>query len=543
MAPFRISPAPGGPPEPSGGPRRIGILPPQHGAGARTLGHRSTGGRQGVAAAGGITDQTAYRRAVQRCRDLNIVLPTFTELADPGRLGPGLAAGLAGVDPDARDPRNLFRVHWYNGPDRRTQLPVPDHLVLPPALTGVAAPIAVALGDRFPLIGAHKVLAAYACLAPRLVSGAFDPTEHRAVWPSTGNYCRGGVAISRILGCRGVAVLPEDMSTERFDWLRQWAEDPGDIITTPGGESNVREIYDRCRELAADERNVVLNQFAEYPNHLVHRLCTGRALERLTEHLQGERPGLRPFAFVATTGSAGTLGAGDYLKEHLGARIVAAEPLECATMLRNGYGEHNIQGIGDKHIPLIHNVMNTDVVVAVSDASSDRLDALFHTPEGLAALQRQGRLEPSLLAQLAHVGLSGLANIVAAVAVARHFDLGPDDLMLTVATDGAAMYASQRPARVQRDFPRGLDDAAVLTTLGHDLQAAARTELLELRHEDRTRIFNLGYFTWVEQQGVPLADFEARRRPAFWRHLWGELAAWDDRIVEFNRQVGLAPRT
>ncbi len=495
-----------------------------------------------MAAAGGITDQTAYRRAVQRCRELDIVLPTFAELADPSRLDPALVSRLAGVDPDARDPRNLFRVHWYNGPDRRAQRSVPDHLVLPPALTGVAAPIAVALGDRFPLIGAHKVLAAYACLAPRLVSGAFDPTEHRAVWPSTGNYCRGGVAISRILGCRGVAVLPEDMSTERFEWLRQWAEDPSDIITTPGGESNVREIYDRCRELAADGRNVVLNQFAEYPNHLVHRLCTGRALERLAEHLQGERPGLRPFAFVATTGSAGTLGAGDYLKERLGTRIVAAEPVECATMLRNGYGEHNIQGIGDKHIPLIHNVMNTDVVVAVSDGNSDRLDALFHTEDGLGALRRQGRLDPPLLAGLAHVGLSGLANVVAAVAVARHFDLGPDDLVLTVATDGAAMYASQRGARARRDFPGGLDDAAALTTLARDLQAAAGSELLELRHEDRTRIFNLGYFTWVEQQGVPLADFEVRRQPAFWQRLWAELAAWDERIVEFNAQVGAPTR-
>ncbi len=493
-----------------------------------------------MATAPGITDQAVYRRAVARCREFGVVLPTFAELADPTCLDGELVARLAGVDPDAPDPRNLFRVHWYNDATRRSLVPVPDHLVLPPALTGVPATIVVALGDRFPLIGAHKVLAAYACLAPRLVSGAFDPTVQRAVWPSTGNYCRGGVAISRILGCRGVAVLPEDMSTERFAWLRDWVTEPTDIITTPGGESNVREIYEQCRVLADDERNVILNQFSEYPNHLVHRLCTGAALERLVEHLQDRRPELKPFAFVATTGSSGTLGAGEHLKQRYGTRIVAAEPLECATMLRNGFGEHNIQGIGDKHIPLIHNVMNTDVVVAVSDRSTDRLDAIFNTEAGLRGLRGCPGVERSLLAGMAHVGLSGLANLVAAVAVARHFELGPEDVVLTVATDGAPMYSMERSARVRRDFPRGLSGSAARAVLGQDLQEASHSELLELRHQDRTRIFNLGYFTWVEQQGVSMADFEVRRHQAFWDGLTEQLAAWDELILEFNGQIGAA---
>ncbi|MGA2872256.1 MAG: pyridoxal-phosphate dependent enzyme [Candidatus Dormibacteria bacterium] len=495
-----------------------------------------------VETAGGITDPTAYRQAVARCRELAIVLPTFAELADPSSLDVQLLSQLIGIDPDAPDPRNLYRVHWYNGADRRSLVPVPSHLVLPPELTGVPATIVVALADRFPMIGAHKVLAAYACLAPRLVSGGFDPTSQRAVWPSTGNFCRGGVAISRMLGCRGVAVLPEDMSTERFEWLRRWVAEPSDVITTPGGESNVREIYERCQELAEDERNVILNQFAEYPNYVVHRLCTGRALERLVEHLRVQRPQLQPFAFVATTGSSGSLGAGDHLKQRLGTRTVAAEPVECATMLRNGFGDHNIQGIGDKHIPLIHNVMNTDVVVAVSDRNTDRLDAIFHTKEGLAALQQAPGLEQSLLAGMAHFGLSALANVVAAVAVARHFELGPEDLVLTLATDGAAMYADQRQARVRRDFPEGLDEPAALAALARDLQDAEHSELLELRHQDRTRIFNLGYFTWVEQQGVSLEAFEVRRRQAFWDGLMEQVGAWDELIAEFNAQVG-APAT
>ena len=249
--------------------------------------------------------------------------------------------------------------------------------MLPSELTGVPAPIVVLFGRRFPMIGAHKVLAAYACLVPRLVTGQFDPSHDRAVWPSTGNYCRGGVAISRILGCRGVAVLPAGMSRERFDWLQQWVAEPSDIIRTPGTESNVKEIYDKCAELARDRKNVILNQFSEFANYLIHYHCTGSAFDRVFGHLQQEHQDYRLAAFVCASGSAGTLGAGDRLKALHGSKIAAVEAIECPTMLYNGHGEHNIQGIGDKHIPLIHNVMNTDVVIGVSDAASDALNLLF----------------------------------------------------------------------------------------------------------------------------------------------------------------------
>ena len=225
-----------------------------------------------------------YERAVQRFRDAKIRMPTFAQLSEPTTIPDGVQARLASVDPDAPDPLNLFRVHWFNDADRRSRVAdVPQHLVLPSSLTGVAAPIIVALGDRFPMIAAHKVLAAYACLAPRIVTGQFDPIEQRAIWPSTGNYCRGGVAISRIMGCRGVAVLPEGMSQERFDWLEDWVTDPADIIRTPGTESNVKEIYDKCAELARTPANVILNQFAEFGNHLGHYLVTGRALETIVD--------------------------------------------------------------------------------------------------------------------------------------------------------------------------------------------------------------------------------------------------------------------
>src|SRR5438093_10167205 len=290
-----------------------------------------------------IVDADRRRAALERLRKIGGVLPSFSELAQPDSMPGDVGPRLARTDPDAASADNLWRLHWFNDANRRARVQIPSHLMLPPELTGVTAPIAVLLGSRFPMIGAHKVLAAYACLVPRLVTGRFDPSRDRAVWPSTGNYCRGGVAISRILGCRGVAVLPAGMSRERFDWLERWVADPGDIVRTPGTESNVKEIYDNCAELARNEENVILNQFSEFANYLIHYHCTGRAFEAVFARLARENPERRLAGFVAATGSSGTLAAGDYLKALHATRIAAVEALECPTMLCNGYGEHNIQ--------------------------------------------------------------------------------------------------------------------------------------------------------------------------------------------------------
>ncbi len=491
-----------------------------------------------AAPSGQPADRTAYERTVLRFRETRTVLPTFAQLIDPPSIPAATRAGLAAVEPDAPDPRNLFRVHWHNAADRRGSVSVPDHVVLPASFTGVEAPIVVALGDRFPMIAAHKVLAAYACLVPRLVTGEFDPTTQRAVWPSTGNYCRGGVAISRILACRGVAVLPEGMSRERFEWLERWVVAPEDIIRTPGTESNVKEIYDACAVLARDPANVILNQFSEYGNHLVHWAVTGRALERVMEALADERPGLRPAAFVSATGSAGTIGAGDWLKDHHGTKIVAVEALECPTMLRNGFGEHNIQGIGDKHIPLIHNVMNTDLVVGISDRATDRLLVLLNTDAGRAHLAARGVPE-HVLAALPAFGISSVCNILAAIKTAKQLDLGPEEAVVTVATDGAALYLTEVDKVLARDFPAGFGAAEAAETYGRYLLGAGTDDLMELTPVDRERIFNLGYYTWVEQQGVSFADFVVRRDQEFWRGLRSSLPAWDEAITEMNERAGV----
>jgi cysteine synthase len=485
-----------------------------------------------------VADKTVRQRAVKRLRELNVALPTLTELAEPERISEQQQAVLAAIDPDEVVPANLWRVHWYNDVTRRNRVAVPTHLVLPEALTGVKAKIVVALGDRFPMIGAHKVLAAYGCLVPRLVSGRFDPSSDRAVWPSTGNYCRGGVAISHALGCRGVAVLPEGMSRERFEWLERWVDDPADIIRTPGTESNVKEIYDKCAEIERDPHNVIVNQFSEFSNYLIHYYCTGRALDRIFSEIRKGESDLRLSAFISATGSAGTIAAGDYLKQRYGTKIAAVEAIECPTMLENGYGEHNIQGIGDKHIPLIHNVMNTDFVIGVSDESSDALNLLFNDEVGRSYLAKRHKIDPALVKSLENLGLSSNANIVAAIKLARHLDLGASDAIVTVATDGAALYDSERASYVRRQYPRGFDEVNAGEIFGQHLRGITDDHVNELRYVDRKRVFNLGYYTWVEQQGVPVADFDRRKHQSFWTDLQKTIPAWDKLITEFNEDTG-----
>ena len=495
-----------------------------------------------------IVDAGVLEGAVRRFAERGIRLPTFSELANPLDIPAEKLdeIGLFDADRNIPDARNLWRVHWHNqlGEDAAFA-PLPEHVVVPPELSGVESPIAVLFGDRFPMIGAHKVLAAYSCLAPRVVTGVFDPTHHRAVWPSTGNYARGGVAISRIMGCRGVAVLPENMSRERFAWLERWVANPDeDIIRTPGSESNVKEIYDKCAELDADPENIIFNQFAEFPNHLGHYEVTSRALERVFLNMaegagnsSGAASGLKLAAFVSASGSAGTLGAGDWLKErHSDCRIVAVEALECPTMLYNGFGEHNIQGIGDKHIPLIHNVMNTDVAVGVSDAATDSLFMAFDSGDGKRLLSERG-VSAEVIDSLPHFGFSSICNLLAAIKTSKQLGLGPEDVIATVATDGSDLYASERPKIAESRFGGEFTARDAADALERHLWGADTEHTEVLGDTGRERIFNLGYFTWVEQQGVEIDDFAARKEQAFWDGLHFLDDEWDEAISEFNARI------
>ena len=465
-------------------------------------------------------------------RSKKVVLPTIAELKNPHSISEDIKNKVLKLDKDAMDPANLFRVHWFNKRDHSKFLNVPEHIVLPSEFTGVEAKIIVNLGRYFPLITAHKVLAAYGCLLPRILNGSFDYTTHKAVWPSTGNYCRGGVAISKILGFKSVAILPEGMSKERFDWLEKWVEDKNDIIKTTGTESNVKEIYDACNELEKDKNNDIINQFDEYYNYATHRAITGSSFEKSFLKVKGDS-NLQARFYVSASGSSGTLAAGDYLKENLNAQIAVVEATECPTLLYNGYGEHNIQGIGDKHVPLIHNVMNSDYVVGVSDEATNNLNLLFNTDEGRKYLTNRRGLNAEFVGRLPEFGFSSIANIIASIKLAKKMKLTKDDAIITVATDGADLYKTEL-AKTKKQFSKIYDQITCAEIFAKNFDAISVDHTLELSQIDKERIFNLGYYTWVEQQGTSLEEFENRRNQSFWDKHYKDMISLDEKIKEFN---------
>ena len=453
---------------------------------------------------------------------------------------PSTRAKVGDADKDGADPRNLWRVHWYNDLDGN-RVEVPDHVVLPKSLTGVDSPIIVVFGDRFPMITAHKVLAAYACLAPRVVTGQFDPTRHRAIWPSTGNYARGGIAISRIMASRGVAILPAGMSQERFDWLDRWCANPAeDVIKTVGTESNVKEIYDACNELAKDPTNFVLNQFCEFGNHLAHYEVTGRALGHVFEHVRAASG--RDLRLAAFT-SRHRLGRHDRRRRqaegHIrhqdrrrrGARVpdAAGERLRRAQHPRHRRQARAVDPQRDEHRRRGCGQRSGDRSVA-GHVQHRRRPRLSGRPSPGAAVGRCRRCSIS--------GLSSICNVLAAITTAKLLNLGPDDALITVATDGAALYPSERDKITARDFGGGFTNLDAAAVWGEHLANVPTGHAIECSERDRTRIFNLGYYTWVEQQGTPFELFEARRSQDFWRGLRRFLPVWDEMINEFNAERG-----
>ena len=465
-------------------------------------------------------------------KEKGVVLPTISELKNPDSINEDIKNKVLKLDKDAMDPANLFRVHWFNKRDHSKFLDVPEHIVLPSEFTGVEAKIIVNLGRYFPLITAHKVLAAYGCLLPRILNGSFDYTKHKAVWPSTGNYCRGGVAISKILGFKSVAILPEGMSKERFNWLEKWVENKNDIIKTTGTESNVKEIYDACNKLEKDKNNDIINQFDEYYNYATHRAITGSSFEKSFLKVKGDS-NLRARFYVSASGSSGTLAAGDYLKENLNAQIAVVEATECPTLLYNGYGEHNIQGIGDKHVPLIHNVMNSDYVVGVSDEATNNLNLLFNTDEGKNYLTKRKGFDSDFVDRLPEFGFSSIANIIASIKLAKKMKLTKNDAIITVATDGADLYETEL-AKTKKQFSKIYDQVTCAEIFAKNFEAITVDHTMELSQIDKERIFNLGYYTWVEQQGTSLEEFESRRSQSFWDKHYKDMISLDEKIKEFN---------
>ncbi len=472
------------------------------------------------------------RKSIKRARAQKILLPTFAQLKDPTLTPDAIKARLTEVGLWDLDPVNLFRITWKNEPvEHGGGFGEGNWIEFPPALTGIDATIVGIVGKWFPT-GAHKVGAAYGCLVPRLVTGAFDPDHQKAVWPSTGNYCRGGAYDCALLACPAVAILPEGMSRERFEWLREIGTD--EIIATPGTESNVKEIYDRCWELRKERGDaiVVFNQFEEFGNAIWHYQMTGSIIEEIFRNHYST--GRRLSAYVSATGSAGTIAAGDYLRtQYPDIRVVATEALQCPTLLQFGFGEHRIEGIGDKHVPWIHNVRNTNLVAAVDDEQTMQLMRLFSEDEGRACLRREG-VDEELLQSLGEIGISGLCNLVASIKTARYYDMGTSDVIFTPITDSMELYASRMQEMKDAHGPYTGHHAD--QHYGRYLLGTTADNVRELNFADQRALHNFKYFTWVEQQGRTSDELRQLWDPDFWKATFSQdvVDEWDRLIDAFN---------
>jgi cysteine synthase len=485
-----------------------------------------------------MIDLTIYQepleRAIQRARERNIIIPTLKQQRDPTLIPAAIAGKLKKVGLWDINPLNLFRITWHNQPVASGGgFGGVNYVEIPPAITGVETRIVALVGKWFPT-GAHKVGAAFGCLAPRLVTGQFDPTGQKAVWPSTGNYCRGGAYDSALLGCESIAILPEGMSKERFQWLESVA---GEIIKTPGSESNVKEIFDKCWELRnSGEDLVIFNQFDEFGNYLWHYEITGPAMLKVLEEIMGPQDSYR--GMVSATGSAGTIASGDFMKELFpGSKIGAGEAAQCPTLLLNGFGEHRIEGIGDKHVPWIHNVKNTDLVIAVDDEAPVSVMRLFNEAAGKKYLAQQGVSE-QLLEKLPWLGISGISNVLSAIKMAKYYEMGENDIVLTVLTDSMEMYHSRlQELNAERGEFTEVDAAGVYHRY---LMGVALDAMQELNYYDRKRVHNLKYYTWVEQQGKSTQEIQAQwYDPTYWTNIHGHVDEIDALIDEFNAKTGL----
>ncbi len=471
-----------------------------------------------------VASTKQIERTARRCRERNIIVPTFAQQRDPSLIPESIQQELNDIGRWDVHPRNLFRVSWKNDPESPGFDGV-NMLEIPPALSGVPARIFGLVGKYFPT-GSHKVGATFGCLVPRLIDGSFDPTQNKAVWPSTGNYCRGGAYIAALLACESVAILPEEMSRERFEWLEEIGSE---IIATKGCESNVKEIFDKCWELKQERDDVVVfNQFEEFGNSRWHYAVTAEAIAEVLADRLGSRDQFS--AYISATGSAGTLAAGDRLKEiYPTAKIVATEALQCPTLLSCGFGGHRIEGIGDKHVPWIHNVRNTDLVMGIDDADPMALIRLFNEPAGQEFLARQ-QIDPQIVSRLPCLGISSIANLLGAIKTAKWFELDEHDVLVTVFTDSMDLYASRLAEANAARGPYTQEQAAV--DFHGRLQRAGTDHIEELGYRERKRIHNLKYFTWVEQQGKQVEELNAQWNQ--YRDYWPERFCGSDRI---DRQI------
>ncbi len=479
-----------------------------------------------------IENEAFLQNTIKRCRDKKIILPTFNQLKHPDKIPAQILSSLKKIDMQELHPLNLFRINWRNDPVNGGIGNI-NFLEIPKEITNVKARIIGLVGKFFPT-GAHKVGATYGCLAPYLVTGRFNPEYHKAVWPSTGNYCRGGTFNSALLSVHPVAILPEEMSQERFDWLKNLG---AEIYATPGCESNVKEIYDKCHELEAEsDEYLIFNQFDQFGNSIWHYEITGSTIESLFNEIKNDRQ--RMSGFVSATGSAGTIAAGDYLRKvNPLIKILASEALQCPTLLLNGFGGHRIEGIGDKHVPWIHNIKNLNNVAAIDDEDTLRVLRLFNEESGKKVLLKLG-VDKNTVDKLSYLGISSICNMLSSIKMAKYYDFNENDIIFTIFTDSVELYYS-RLKEMNQNWGKYFENQAEIDW-NSVIKKQGKDNFAELTYTDQKRIHNLKYFTWVEQQGKDVEELNAQWYDEnYWDERFSIVPEWDRLIDNFNKEAGI----
>jgi cysteine synthase len=451
--------------------------------------------------------------------------PTFEEMLHPSAIAPAVRErAIAALSTAPLDPINLYNISW-RGPEEQIK-----YEILPAELTGVEAPIVVLYGRDFPT-GAHKVGAAYSALIEALLFDQVDIDRHTVVWPSTGNYGIGGAWVGGRVGAKSIVILPEGMSRERFERIASFG---AEVIKTPGVESNVKEIYDKTWELRRDPSIRILNQFEMMGNYRFHYHVTGNTIIELAEELKSRGVGRGDIAaFCSAIGSAGTIAAGDRLKQVWpSTRVVGLEPIQCPTLYNNGYGGHDIQGIGDKHVTWIHNVLNMDAIMCLDDIACKKGLQVLSSPAGQETLSRRYGIPKETLRRLGSIfGISGVCNVLGAIKTAKHFGFGKRDVIVTICTDAFDRYPS-----VMEEMSRvygAIDETRAVSYLEGIFHAVTTDWIKDGTPDVRRQWHNLKYFTWVEQQGKTVEELDAQRDPEWW-------LAHQAMIPEIDRRIELA---
>jgi cysteine synthase len=430
--------------------------------------------------------------------------PTYAEMRDPLRLPEALRQNAQkALHEDELNPINLFNINWKN-----TGANV-ERVVLPKELTGVQANIIVLSGRNFPS-GSMKVGPAYTTLAEAEALHHLRPGDKAVIGPSTGNFGIGTAYVSQLKGYRAIVVMPDNMSRERYERIRNYG---GDLDLTPGTESDVILTLERTHSeyVSKPETYMVLAQFELLPNYRFHRHVTGDAVMQAAQDVGNGRVA----AFVSAPGSAGTLAAGDYVKSHYSdAKIVALEPRECPTLYDGGQGQHRIEGIGDKMVTLIHNVYNTDLLMLIHDDDTVRGMEVMQSGTHIL-VDRLGVPSADACNLFGKFGPSCVCNIIGAIKTAKYLGLGPDDNVVTIATDSYDRYPSVSENLYERSGGKPGDDQLEMWAKSAFL-GASLGEIVDLRVDgQQARLQQMKKDLWT-RFGYDAAYIDRMASQEFW---------------------------